>query len=89
MTAMLKLVKKIDKSKIKIPALFFYSPDDQVVVASEIEKVIEEWGGPVESVRVDTSGSDSNHNIMGDIISPMNTGPFSLKITQWIRALGS
>ena len=89
MTAMLKLVKNIDKSGIKVPALFFYSPEDKVIVPEEIEKVIGEWGGPTEVVKIQNTADRYNHVIMGDILSPENTAGATSKIVEWIRQLQS
>ncbi|MEM7214090.1 MAG: alpha/beta hydrolase [Pseudomonadota bacterium] len=89
MTAMLKLVHEIDKSTIKVPALFFYSPEDRVVVPEEIEKVIDEWGGPVEAVKINSTSDAFSHVIMGDILSPENTDEASAKITEWINSLSN
>ncbi|MEM9278939.1 MAG: alpha/beta hydrolase [Pseudomonadota bacterium] len=87
MTAMLKLTKEIDKSGIKVPALFIYHPQDRVVVPAEIEKAIDEWGGPVEVLKIEESSDQYNHVIMGDILSPENTGPATQNIIDWVNSL--
>ena len=87
MTAMLKLVKQIDYSTITVPALFFYSPADKVIVPEEIENVIERWGGPVETVRVDEPSDKSKHVIMGDALGPEYTDTATRKIIGWINEL--
>lgn len=87
MTSMLKLVKDIDKSKINIPALFFYSPEDLVVVPAEIEAVANQWGGSVEIEKVEETTDKSKHVIMGDILSPENTAPATVRIVEWAKSL--
>lgn len=87
MTSMLKLIKQIDKSQITIPALFIYSPQDQVVVASEIEKVAGEWGGETRLEAIASSQDPYNHVIAGDIMSPGNTDAVSTMIAEWAASI--
>ncbi|MEM9330066.1 MAG: alpha/beta hydrolase [Pseudomonadota bacterium] len=87
MTSMLKLVKEIEMSEIEVPALFFYHPQDKVVVPAEIEKAIEAWGGPTQVSKTETSSDQYNHVIMGDILSPENTENATQTIIAWINAL--
>ncbi|MGI9352575.1 MAG: alpha/beta hydrolase [Rhizobiaceae bacterium] len=87
MTAMLNLVKDIDKSKIRTPALFFYSPEDKVIVPEEVERVIVDWGGSTEVVKIKNTADRYNHVIMGDILSPENTASSTSKIVDWINRL--
>ena len=71
MTSILKRLKKLDKSTLSVPALFIYQPDDQVVVAEEIENVADQWGGPAKKVLIEQSEDPYNHVIAGDILSPV------------------
>ncbi len=87
MTAMLKLVKDIDVSKITVPALMFYSPDDKVIVPAEIEKAIDAWGGPVKTVKVENPSDGSSHVIMGDALGPEYTETATGIIIDWINSL--
>ena len=86
-TAMLKTVKQYDLSTIKVPALFFYSPADTVVDIGEIEKAIERWGGPTETVRINDLSDNSNHVIMGDALNPEQNASSTAKIIKWINGL--
>jgi len=87
MTSYLALLKEIDKSKITTPAFFIYSDNDTVIVPSEIDKVISEWGGPTKALKIDSKLDPYNHVLAGDILSPENTKPLSEKIIAWAEAL--
>ncbi|MEL7430722.1 MAG: alpha/beta hydrolase, partial [Pseudomonadota bacterium] len=56
---------------------------DQVVVASEIEKVASEWGGETRLEAIASSQDPYNHVIAGDIMSPDNTDAVSNMIAEW------
>lgn len=71
-------------SEIKAPALFIYSPNDQVVSTQAIENAILNWGGATESLIVETSGHEANHVIAGDILSPNTTKGVILAIEKWL-----
>ena len=85
--ALLKLVSKVDKSKIETPALFIYSPDDQVVVPQAAREVAAMWGGPVQLVEVTEASDRSSHVLAGDILSPGTTGRVANDIVSWWNAL--
>lgn len=70
---------------IKTPALFIYSPNDQVVVSSAIESAIERWGGLTQRHVIDKSGHENNHVIMGDALSPDTSEKAISKINSWIN----
>ncbi|MBL6846742.1 MAG: alpha/beta hydrolase, partial [Alphaproteobacteria bacterium] len=44
MAKLVKKIKKQDFTKVKIPALFYFSLDDKVVKADETQKFIQKWG---------------------------------------------
>lgn len=85
MGAMLLTVSEIDYSKIAVPALFIYSPQDKVVVPEAAMKVYGAWGGTKRSVPVNEAGDPSNHVIAGDILSPGNTDFVTGKVLEFIR----
>lgn len=84
MTALLKVLKGIDKSSIKTPAYFIYSPDDRVIVAQEAASVAYEWGGLVKITTIDESEDPFNHVLAGDILSPGNTDKIVYDILAWL-----
>jgi pimeloyl-ACP methyl ester carboxylesterase len=89
MAALVKAVDDLDFAEVDIPALFYYSPKDQVVVAEKIAEFAKEWGGPHKSIIADLRASDDvyAHIIAGDIVSHAQTQIAIDKILAWIRAL--
>ncbi|EAR52608.1 hypothetical protein OG2516_05853 [Oceanicola granulosus HTCC2516] len=68
-------VRGVDLSRIRVPALFFYSRGDLVVSPTTTESVIARWGGRTQTCRIRCGhGDDPNsHVITGDILSPGQT----------------
>jgi len=85
MTAMLKALKSVDKSKIRTPAFFIYSPNDKIIVANEAKKVAEQWGGPVKTMEIIETSDPFSHVIAGDILSPENTDRVTFRILEWLK----
>lgn len=84
MTSMLKVLKSIDKSKIKIPAFFIYAPEDKVIVSKEVERVAAQWGGPTKILKIEETSDPFKHVITGDILSPENTNRVTYEIIAWL-----
>jgi len=84
MTAMLKVLKSVDKSQIKTPAFFIYSPDDKVIIANEARQVAQDWGGPVDIMEITETSDPFSHVIAGDILSPENTDRVTYRIIDWL-----
>lgn len=82
-------VRHVDLTKISTPALFCYNPDDQVVHPSNIEKVMDAWGGAKQSiVLVQTPADDAMGHVMaGDVFSPNQTMPLAKQILSWLQGL--
>lgn len=89
MAAMVEYAAGLDFKGVTVPALFYYSDDDQVVDASETAEVQADWGGPVTRAAPGTGpGIDPlAHVIAGDILSPGNTEAATEVILDWIRDL--
>ena len=87
--ALLDHVAKLDLSSVKVPALFIYSEQDQVVSPRATDAVVQAWGGPTRrELRVMGSGDDpSSHVIAGDILSPGQTGETARIIIDWASGL--
>lgn len=71
------------------PALFMFSDDDQVVVASKTRDVAQKWGGDV-TLDVVTMGQGDDayaHVIAGDIVSPGQNQRTVDRIVEWIKGL--
>ena len=87
MAKLVKKIKKQDFTKVKIPALFYFSLDDRVVKANETLKFIQKWGGKSYTHNVTMSDVDDkySHVVIGDIISPNQTEyAFNIMIN-WIK----
>lgn len=87
MGALLELVEDIDKSRITNPALFVYSPDDQVIVPEAATEVAQNWGGPTKILEVTDTQAPSRHVIAGDILSPNTTQRIADEIVAWWEEL--
>lgn len=87
MAALVKAVRAIDVSRIQIPALFWFSPDDRVVRPDLTRQVAGLWGGPVTVRTVQMGpGDDPNaHVIAGDIKSPGQTALAAEEMTKWLK----
>ena len=72
MMQLIKAIKNANMAHSDLPALFYFSPDDEVVDPQQTENFIQRWRGPKQIVRI--AGSDSedhlNHLITGDVVSP-------------------
>lgn len=68
---------------IKAPALFVYSPDDQVVDPVAIETARGRWGGPTQALKLARTGHRGNHVVTGDLLSPSTTKDVILAIISW------
>lgn len=89
MAALVKHAVAQDYAQVRVPALFWYSDADRVVVASETDKVVAQWRGPVTQIKVDLGeGSDPYaHVIAGDIASPPQTEQAVSDMLNWIGGL--
>ncbi|HSO47474.1 MAG TPA: alpha/beta fold hydrolase [Rhizobiaceae bacterium] len=85
MGALLQTMSEIDPGQINVPAIFFISPDDKVVVPAVARKVQQRWGGPKKLVLVQESGDPSNHVLAGDILSPGNTEAVTRDIVEFVQ----
>lgn len=71
MMALVEHVRTMDLSRIDVPTLTLYSPDDTVVDAAETERVLARLSGTdPQSYVVEGSSDPSRHVLAGDILSP-------------------
>jgi len=68
---------------IKSPALFIYSPDDQVVDPAAIETARGQWGGPTQALKLARTGHRENHVVTGYLLSPSTTKDVISAIISW------
>lgn len=87
MAALVQEVRGLDVSRIPIPALFWFSPEDRVVRPDLTQDIARRWGGPV-AVRLVTMGpgDDPNaHVVAGAIKSPGQTDLAVTEMTAWLK----
>lgn len=89
MQALVDYVADIDVSAIRTPALFIYSPEDQVVDETVTAAKAKDWGGPVQvEIRHMGPNDDPNsHVIAGEALSPSQTDETAAIIARWIEGL--
>ena len=89
MAALMREARAADYSAVRIPALFLYSPQDQVISTTALAPVIAAWGGPtqVEQRSMQAGDDPHSHVIAGDIQSPGQTEPVIAIITAWVKTL--
>lgn len=89
LAALVKHAVAQDWGQARVPALFYFSDADQVVVSARTHEVAAAWGGPVTQVMQDAGpGVDpSMHVIAGDIISPATTEKAVVLILEWAKGL--
>ncbi len=89
MQALVDYVAGIDKSRLTVPALFIYSPEDKVVSPAATEAVARAWGGPkrIEKRHMGPGDDPMSHVIAGDIMSPGQTAETVAIILDWVRGL--
>ena len=89
MAALVQAVFALDHGRAAVPALFWFSDEDQVVVPSATRDVAARWGGPVTIVPADLGPEDdpSAHVVAGDIVSPGQTAAAAQGMLDWVRSL--
>ena len=77
---------KINHNKIKVPMLFWFSDDDQIVSAKATRKIISKMGNNVTVYNPILTNEDdsSKHVILGDILSASQTKDGVNKILSWL-----
>ncbi|CUH46009.1 alpha/beta hydrolase [Ruegeria atlantica] len=90
MTALVETVYAMDFSQARVPALFWFSDDDQVVRPDLTHKVAEAWGGPasVQTVTMGPGDDPSSHVIAGHLMSPGQTDAAVAGILAWLKEQG-
>jgi alpha-beta hydrolase superfamily lysophospholipase len=90
MAALVREGRNLNVTAITVPALFIYSPADQVIDPARIPPVVAAWGGPtqVEEITVGDGDDPYAHVIAGDILSPGQTAAVTGLILTWIEGNG-
>jgi pimeloyl-ACP methyl ester carboxylesterase len=86
MADLVALARKADLSKVTMPSLFIYSPDDQVIRPDLVEERFADLGSPLkESLQVTDAGDPSSHVLAGRIMSPDKTAPLAEATSGFLR----
>ncbi len=90
MTVLVETVYALDFSDAQVPALFWFSDDDQVVRPDRTHKVAESWGGPstVNLVTMGPGDDPASHVIAGRLMSPGQTDAAVTGILGWLKGIG-
>ena len=89
MAAIVAAVDAQSFADVQIPALFYYSREDQVVVPEKIAAFAKSWGGPAKTIIARMTAADDkfSHIIAGDIVSPNQTQAAVGHFLAWIKDL--
>ncbi len=90
MGALVKAVRGLDFARVTIPALFWFSLDDQVVRPDRTIDIAARWGGAatVRNVTMGPGDAANSHVIAGDIMSPGQTDGAVRGMLEWLAGQG-
>ena len=86
MMSMVKVARAIDPVLNKIPLITFYSPYDDTVSAEKIIALHGDLTCKNELVCIDNPEADSQHVIVGDILSPQNTDRVINDVVRFLKS---
>lgn len=87
MASLVKLADAAEPGSITIPALFVYSPLDQVIRPELVAAKAAKWGAATRIIEVTDDDDPSHHVIAGDALSPSTTGRLAKETAAWIAGL--
>jgi pimeloyl-ACP methyl ester carboxylesterase len=89
MAAIVKAVTEEDFSEVTIPALFYFSLEDEVVDPQATKNMTRKWGGRKKIINVTMTEQDDkySHIVTGNIVSPNQTDYTVREIIKWISSL--
>ncbi|WP_137702143.1 alpha/beta hydrolase [Marimonas lutisalis] len=93
LAALVKHAQAQDYSGVTVPALFYYSHKDTVVLASETDRIAAQWGkdagglATVVPLPDDADVVDNRHVIAGQIASPGNTEAALQVFLDWLKGV--
>ena len=78
---------RVKHNKIKVPTLFWFSDDDQIVSAKATRRIIAKMGdnASVYNPLLTSEDDPSKHGILGDILSSSQTPNGVHKIVDWLK----
>jgi len=85
MMGMVKLVRRLDLSKIRVPGYVVYSPQDQIIHVPSLENAFKQMGCVKKKLVPFTGSADPGHHILaGDIFSPDTTDELTDMIVSFL-----
>ena len=89
MAAIVAAVDRESYDDVEVPALFYYSRQDQVVAPEKTAAFARSWGGESNSIIASLTADDDrfSHIIAGDIVSPNQTESAVKHMLAWITGL--
>ncbi|WP_170782683.1 alpha/beta hydrolase [Ruegeria lacuscaerulensis] len=90
MTRLVDVVNGQDFAQAQVPALFWFSDDDQVVRPDRTHQVAQAWGGPatVNLVAMGEEDDPASHVVAGRLMSPGQTEATVDGMLAWLRSVG-
>ncbi len=86
MAGVVARVQALDFKHLNTPVLMIFAMEDRIVDSRKTKQLFEYWGAhQKQKVLINASGDPQNHLIVGDIISPENTGAVAQHILSFIR----
>jgi hypothetical protein len=88
MMGLVALAKAADQSRLDVPTMVVFSPDDEIVDPEHTTRWFGSLGSPTkEMVEVRDPGDPSSHVLAGDILSPGQTQLIADRMAEFVRSL--
>lgn len=89
MGAAVKAVHRRPHEDVRVPALFVFDPDDQIVDHKVTRKVAARWGGEadIHALTLGPQDDPQRHLVAGDVLSPAMSAPVAERVLAWAQAL--
>lgn len=89
MAALTRVVRAMDVTRTRVPALFLFAPNDRVVDAGLTARIAADWGGAATIHQPELTAADDPyaHVLAGRILSPDQTVPLTGVILDWAGRL--
>lgn len=81
------LSRRAKVEEIRVPALFFYSPEDRVVDPAHTLRIASRWGAAHKVVQVIGSDDPNKHVLAGSAYSPSTTEWTFTQICAWLEEM--
>ena len=86
MMALVDFVRNTDLSRVRVPTLVLFSPEDRVVDSDEIRRLVPMFGSATRELVPVTGDEDPSHHVLaGDIVSPGTTDAVVAQMLDFVR----